>query len=245
MMRVAEVDQHVGPVAQVTDRALRVDGLLAAGDGFGVLAQLVVGIAEGVECGGLGWPVPELAVYRERLRAGADGVPVTAELCLAPADRVEGIGLPGPVPGGLVQPQRFLRVAERRKAAALYFLHPAEVDMRPRLSDPAAELAAELKDRGQVRAGLGVGAEADLGLGHVLACLCLPSRVTQPLRRRQRQLLDRRQLVPVPSPVEEHCRCPGELPGACVEPAGCGQPDQAEQYLELGLEPVQRLLAAG
>jgi hypothetical protein len=50
---VAEVGEDLGPAAAVAGVAVDVECLLVAGNGLGVIAQLVVGIAEAVQGGGL------------------------------------------------------------------------------------------------------------------------------------------------------------------------------------------------
>jgi hypothetical protein len=61
---------------------------------------------------------------------------------------------------------------------------------------------AQVKGLGQVRAGIGIGAEPDLGTAQVAVGLGLPRMVVKIPRGGQCGLLGRRQILPVPSPVE-------------------------------------------
>src|SRR5262249_26794172 len=67
LMRVAEVNQRLGPVVAIAQVPVDVDGLLIPGDGFGVIAQPGLRVSEGVQRGGLIDLVPQLAVNGDGL----------------------------------------------------------------------------------------------------------------------------------------------------------------------------------
>lgn len=98
---VAEVGERDGFEIAVTESSVQLEGMLVAGDGLMVVAEVVVGVAEAIPCVGLTVAIAELLQQGEGLLAGREGLLVFAELCMTPADRVEGVGLPVPVAGSL------------------------------------------------------------------------------------------------------------------------------------------------
>ncbi len=71
---VAEVGEDFGFVAALAETPDQVEGVLEAGDGLWVVAEVVVGVAETVPgCGLTGW-VAEALVQGEGLLAGREGL---------------------------------------------------------------------------------------------------------------------------------------------------------------------------
>jgi hypothetical protein len=75
---------------------------LVAGSGFGVLADLLMGMPEAVKRAGFSFLTAEVAEQVERLFAVADRLLVVPDFGAEPADRVEGLGLARPVADGRV-----------------------------------------------------------------------------------------------------------------------------------------------
>jgi hypothetical protein len=123
---LAEVGEKGGLVVAVVLPG-QVDGVLVAGDGLVVLAEVVVGVADAVPGNGLPVAVAEFLVQGEGLLAGGEGLPVIAELSVEPAAVVEGSGLPRPVTGGLEQVERQPGVVEGFSVPALPLPRPGEV----------------------------------------------------------------------------------------------------------------------
>jgi hypothetical protein len=66
-------------VVAVAEFLAESESVLVAGDGVGVLAELVVGVAEAVPAGGLPDAIAELLEQTQRLPAGVEGLLVLAE----------------------------------------------------------------------------------------------------------------------------------------------------------------------
>jgi hypothetical protein len=68
----------------------QVEGLFVAGDGLGVLAQVMVGVAEAVGGGGLPGAAAERRCRLKVLVAMRKRLPMATEMGVIPADGVEG-----------------------------------------------------------------------------------------------------------------------------------------------------------
>ena len=97
MVGVAEGDEAVGFVVTVAELTAQVDGLLVAGYGLYVVAEMAMGVPQAVVCLGQAKMVIDLALLVEGLLAADEGLLVVAELSVKPAHRVERSGLPGAV----------------------------------------------------------------------------------------------------------------------------------------------------
>jgi hypothetical protein len=62
VVRVAEAGEGAGLLVAVPERAEEIEGLAVALDGLSVVAEVLVGVAETVECFGFPGPVAEAAV---------------------------------------------------------------------------------------------------------------------------------------------------------------------------------------
>jgi hypothetical protein len=94
VVRVAEVGKGAGLIVAVPDRAAKIEGPVVALDGLPVVAEVVVGVAETIECFGLSCLVAEFGVQGQGLLAVGQCLVVVAEHGAEPADRIEGHRLP-------------------------------------------------------------------------------------------------------------------------------------------------------
>ena len=98
LVEIAEVDLDDGFVVAVAERPGQVERFLVVRGRLPVMAEVVVGVAEGVGRGGLAEPVANLPQQRQRLLAVYQGLLVFAEHGVVPADGVERVGLPNRLP---------------------------------------------------------------------------------------------------------------------------------------------------
>jgi hypothetical protein len=70
----------------------------------------------------------------------------------------------------------------------------------------------------------------------------LAGPITEPLRGDQCGALGGGPVVPVPPPVKERDKDPGDLPGVAIEAGAGSVRDDCDQYTMLGLQPGQRLV---
>src|SRR5207245_5445864 len=127
-----------------------VDGALVAGHGFGVVAEVVVGVAETVPRAGLTASIAEFFEQSEGSCTAGEGLRVVAEPGPVPAERVERSRLPEPVAEGEVEVERLLGVAQ-----CLFVVAQPGGDV--------GDVAVDVRQAGSV-AGLGVQRDAPLEL---------------------------------------------------------------------------------
>jgi hypothetical protein len=108
MVGVAEADRCEGFIVPIAVPSEVFDRVLVAGDRLGVVAELVVCVAEVVPGGGLTDAVAEVLLQIEGSLAGDERLVGIPELDLTPADRVEGSPLTGAVADLAVQVEGLL-----------------------------------------------------------------------------------------------------------------------------------------
>src|SRR6266516_260937 len=119
MVGVADVIERLGLAPAMAGLAVQVERTLVAGGRFGVVAQLMMGVAQTVpDVALLLGVVAKFLLQLESLPAVAERLPVIAELGMEPADPVQGQSLAEPVAGSVEQIQCLLGMAERVCATA-------------------------------------------------------------------------------------------------------------------------------
>lgn len=141
VLRVADVDQDKGLIVPVTDLARQSQGVLIAGDGGGIAAEVMVSVGKAVPGHGRTEIVTQLTVQTESLTAPDEGLLIIPLPGVLPADRVESLSLPGSVIRGAEQGQSFLNVAERIPVATLAVKQPAQGVVGSSLAGAVVELA--------------------------------------------------------------------------------------------------------
>jgi hypothetical protein len=123
---VAEMAQHGRGLVTAALLPVQVERAMVAGYRLGVLAEVMVSVAEGVQRAGLAAEVMGSALQREGLTAARESLLVFPQESVIPADRVERLALSGLMPRGLVQPESVLCMFERFGMPALQLEDPAE-----------------------------------------------------------------------------------------------------------------------
>src|SRR5215213_2760141 len=104
------------------------------------MPEVVVGVAEAVQRGGLTDPVTDRLLEGQRLLAVGQGLLVVAELGVTPAHTVECSGLPDPVSRGPEQMEGLQVVAKRFPVAVLPPKHEGKVAVRAGLAGVVVEI---------------------------------------------------------------------------------------------------------
>jgi hypothetical protein len=146
VVRVAEPGECVGFAVEVAEIPVQLEGVLVAGDCLGVVAEVVVGIADDLPCLSLSVEVAaDLLVQGEGLLAGGEGLSVVPAHGVEPTDCGEGVGLPAHAPGGAVQVEGLLGVVEAFGGAALPSPCLGEADVGVGVPGPVAGVAVQVE----------------------------------------------------------------------------------------------------
>jgi hypothetical protein len=145
LLGVAQMGEDRRLVAGMAEAAEQLHGAAVADDRLIMLAELVPGVAETVQSGGLPVPVGHLPEQHQRLLAGVDRPAVITQQGMAVAGRVQGGRLAATVPGGAVQRQRPLNVIEGLLDPALLLAQEAEVVVGEGLARPVAGAKVEVE----------------------------------------------------------------------------------------------------
>jgi len=241
---VAEADETGGFAQPVPRLVEKVDGLLVAVDGLGVVTEPVVNVAEAVLDMRLSVEVTGLLGEFESLKAVLEGLLVVAELGEDPANVVESSGLSGSVDGGPVVGEAGVGMAERLLMPALVSGHPGQVLMDAGLPGLAADLTEQFQRPQVVGARVCGTVQSVLGEAETSVGLGLPDDIAMEPGCVQRGGMRRDQRPPIAVPVEIGRQRRGELPGVAVE-TGCGcLLHGGEQGRTLGGEPNLCMLMA-
>jgi hypothetical protein len=179
LVRLAQPQQRFGGQIALTHSAEQLQGVLVAGNGLAMIAEVVMDVSEAVPGVGLAVVVVEFLVPRQRFSTIVERFLVVPEVGVLPAEAVQDLGVSTLVAGGAVQLQGSSAVSERLGMSVLAAENETESFMDACLADQVAEGVEEVQRPSEVVLGVAVVSQPQMRAGEALVGVGLGCRVGQ------------------------------------------------------------------